>query len=393
LALFSRMDHGKGTTGLDIFNTVEEIKKSDFSELADLYRNTVRNGIAHGGISYVENQIRYHDKVNEEVLTNRDILRLVDDLADVCNGMALALKTFIFSHFNDGYPVPKQILLEQLQAETDTPWWHILGCTPSRFTSQNQLILYARPNSRDYLKVAYSVLLSGVLAERFAPGYDRYFFSLRSQKALPGWAAFDGKQLLEIRNKGDETLTDYQGALENNLIFYTPRTKLPRVLGMLDTLIHSFRIHWPLFLSDMRERLGRPDIRVRTSSMHCTGWGTVLKGSVLVLPTRGALSQDLLRNNCRGIISAALSNARRDCSLTSMVRYLPLRYARIAVFARNYRRRRLLNFGLGADLVATVQVKRITRIQAPDIYGSQIETRGRYRIAWNSSWLAKNRDD
>jgi len=162
---------------------------------------------------------------------------------------------------------------------------------------------------------------------------------------------------------------------------------------MLDTLIHSFRIHWPLFLSDMRERLGRPDIRVRTSSMHCTGWGTVLKGSVLVLPTRGALSQDLLRNNCRGIISAALSNARRDCSLTSMVRYLPLRYARIAVFARNYRRRRLLNFGLGADLVATVQVKRITRIQAPDIYGSQIETRGRYRIAWNSSWLAKNRDD
>ena len=390
-ALFSRIDRGKGTDGLDIFNTVEEIKKTDFWDLADLYRNTVRNGIAHGGITYVEKQIRYQDKANEEVLTDRGILRLVDDLVDACNGMALALKLFIFSHFNDGYTIPKQMLLEQLQAETDTPWWHIIGCMPSRFASRNQLIIYARPNSRDYLKVAYSTFLSGILAERFAPGYDRYFFSFRSPKALPGWAAFDGKRLREIRNKGSKTLTDYQGALENNLIFYTPKIRLPRVFGKLDTLSHVFRLQIPLALADMRERMGHPNVRARMSSLHRAGWGAVLKGSVYIVPTQGVISQELLRNNCRRIISTSLSGARRDCPLTSIVRYLPLRYARIAVFAKNYRRRRLLDFGLGTDLVATIQIQLLSKIRSPDIYGSQVEIRGRYRIAWNSKWLAINK--
>ncbi len=389
LAFFSRIDRGKGTNGLDIFNTVEEIKNTNFSGLADLYDNTVRNGIAHGGIAYVENEIRYRDiKGNEEILSNDLIIRLVDDLIDVCNSFALALKIFIFSHFSDGYIIPRQILLEQLQAETDTPWWHIVGCTPSRFSSQNQLIIYARPNSRDYYKVLYSTFASGVLAEYFAPGYDRYFFSLRSQKALPGWAAFDGRKLLEIREKGSKMLADYQGALENNLVFYSPKPRLPRFLGLLDTFIHSFRIHWPLMLSDIRSKFGWPDVRVRLSKIHRSGWGCVLNGAVVISATRESYGQDVIRANCGRIIRAVLSDARKNVSLTDTTRYLPLRYARISIFRQNYRKRRLRSFGLGADLVATVQVKRVTRIRAPDIYGSQIETRGRYRIAWNGNWLA-----
>jgi hypothetical protein len=388
IAFFSRKSRGKQTDGLEVFNTVEEVRDTDFSSLVDLYRNTVRNGIAHGGITYIEKEIRYRDdKGNEEVLSDNQIIRLVDDLVDACNGMALALKIFIFSHINDGYTLPKQVFLEELQAETDTPWWHIVGCVPSRFASQNQLIIYARPNSRDYYKVLYSTFLSGVLAEYFAPGYDRYFFSLRSRKALPSWAAFDGRKLLEIRNKDTKTLADYQGALENNLVFYTPQPRLPRFLGVLDTFIQSFRIHWPLVLSDLREKLGRPDIRVRTSKIHRVGWGVVLNSSVFIARSQESLNQDLVRRNCNRIIHAALSNARSDSSLMNAARYLPLRFARIAIFRRNYRKRRLNNFGLGADLVAVVQVKRLTRIRAPDIYGSQIEIKGKYRIAWNAAWL------
>lgn len=394
LAFFSRIDRGEGTDGLDIFNAVEEIKNTNFSGLGDLYKNTVRNGIAHGGITYIEKEIRYRDKKgNEEILSNYLIIRLVDDLIDVCNSIALALKIFIFSHLSDGYILPRQILLEQLQAETDTPWWHIVGCAPSRFASQSQLIIYARPNSRDYSKVLYSTFLSGILAEYFAPGYDRYFFSLRSRKALPGWAAFDGRKLLELRNKSSKSLTDYQGALENNLVFYSPKPRLPRFLGMLDTFIQSFRIHWPLVLLGMREELGWPDIRVRMSRIHRAGWGSVLNGAVVIAATRESHGQDLVRTNCGRIIRAVLSDARRDISLMDAARYLPLRYARISIFRQNYRKRRLRSFGLGADLVATVQVKRATRIKTPDIYGSQIETRGRYRIAWNGNWLAKKGDD
>lgn len=205
---------------------------------------------------------------------------------------------------------------------------------------------------------------------------------------MPGWAAFDGRKLLEIREKGSKMLADYQGALENNLVFYSPKPRLPRFLGILDTFIHSFRIHWPLMLSDIRSKFGWPDVRVRLSKIHRSGWGCVLNGAVVISATRESYGQDVIRANCGRIIRAVLSDARKNVSLTDTTRYLPLRYARISIFRQNYRKRRLRSFGLGADLVATVQVKRVTRIRALDIYGSQIETRGRYRIAWNGNWLA-----
>lgn len=389
LAFFSRIDRGKRPDGLHLFQAIEEVKNTDFSGLGDLYDNTVRNGIAHGGITYFERSVRYRDEDDEEILSDDSIIRLVDDLIDVCNGLALAFRIFIFSHLRDGYIIPRQILLEELQAETNTPWWHIAGCTPSRFSSQNQLIIYARPNSRDYHKVAYSTVKSGVLAEYFAPGYDRYFFSLRSDKALPGWAAFDGKKLLELRSKGSTAIADYREALEDNVVFYSPKLRLPRILSILDTYIHAVRIHWSSALSDIRRIFGRPDVRVRLSDIYRSGWGCGLKGAVFVSAARGPHGQDVVRANCGRLIRSVLLDARKSVSLTDSTRYLPLRYARISVLRRDYRKRRLRSFGLGADLVATVQVKRFAQVRAPDICGSQIEVRGRYRIAWNRSWLAQ----
>lgn len=393
LAFFSRIDRGKATDGLDIFNVVEEVKSTDFSVLTDLYRKIVRNGIAHGGITYLQKEIRYRDKKgNVEKLADSEIITLVDDLIDACNSVSLAFKVFVFSHVDDDYILPQQIFLEELQAETDMPWWHIVGCMPSEFASQNQLIIYARPNSRDFFKVQYSTFMSGVLAEFFAPGYDRYFFSLRSPKAWPGWAAFDGQKLRKIRNKASQTVDDYQGVLEDNLVFYVPKPKLLGIFRKVDTLLQSFRIHWPLVLSDIQMKLGRPKIRVRTSKIHRNGWRSVLNGTVFIAPNQETISQELIRMSCGQIIRAALSDARKKSSLINVARYLPLGYARISVFRQNYRKRRLNNFGLGSDLVATVQVKRITRIQAPDIYGSVVEIKEKYRIAWNSAWLAEKED-
>ena len=111
---------------------------------------------------------------------------------------------------------------------------------------------------------------------------------------MPGWAAFDGRKLLEIRNKGSKTIADYQGALENNLVFYSPKPRLPRFLGILDTFIHSFRIHWPLMFSDMRSKFGWPDVRVGLSKIHRSGWGCVLNGAVVISATRESYGQDVI---------------------------------------------------------------------------------------------------
>jgi hypothetical protein len=71
--------------------------------------------------------------------------------------------------------------------------------------------------------------------------------------------------------------------------------------------------------------------------------------------------------------------------------YLPIGYAYVSVFKRDYRRRRLSGYGLGEDLVCTLRLQRIRRIQSPDIMGSTAETMGNWRIAWNKAWLESHR--
>ncbi len=387
-AYFSRVDHGKGTEGLDIWCIVEELRRTDLCDAVAPYRHTVRNGIAHGGVTYLQKEIRYRDKKgNEEKYEDSEIVRIFDDLLDTCNGLALALSVFLLTNQPHGYELPRQLLVQELREETKTPWWEIVGCAPSEFAGLNQLILYARPRTSDYRKVQLSAFQSGVLAELFAPGYDRYFFSIRSATSWPGWAAFDGKRLRQLRLKPDASLEDYDGVIENNLVFYVPRLKLPAILGRLDTLALSLRLHWPIVMADLRKQLGLLVVCVREAKIHRRNWGCVLNASVYVRSPNRELSQDRIRRSCGRIVRKALADACRRASAMEVSRYLPLGFARVAVFRRDYRRRRLASFGLGADLVGTIQVQRTRRIRCPDIMGSTVEQKGKYRIAWNRAWI------
>lgn len=140
----------------------------------------------------------------------------------------------------------------------------------------------------------------------------------------------------------------------------------------------------------MKRQLGWPEIHVREAEIHRNAWGSVLKGSVFLEFPDGKLTQDLVRKFRRGIVRQALSGARHKTSIFKISRFLPLGFARISVFCKDYRRRRLSGFGLGRHIVCTIQVKRIQRIRSPDIIGSTIEQLGGYRIAWNRSWLEES---
>lgn len=336
----------------------------------------------------VQKEIRYRDKQgNEKKYRDAEIIRICDDLLDICNGIALAYKVLFLTRQEGGYCIPQQLLLEELQEETGTPWWKIDGCVYSEISGQKQLILYAYAQTRDYSKVQYSAIQSGVLAELFSPGYDRYFLSIRSDHALPGWAAFDGNKLAQLRQRNDRTLSDYRGILENDLVFFVPTFKFPRILTKLETLLHSFRLKWPLVMADVRKQQGKATITARNATIHRNAWGCVLNAAVVIEAPDGEVDQNIIRNSCGSIVRAALRAARRNSKASNFVRYLPLGYARVFVFRADYRRRRLEGFGLEGDLVGTIQVQRIKRIKSPDILGATIEEMGRYRIAWNHSWL------
>ena len=84
IAFFSRLDRNKGGEGLNIWNIIQEVKNSTSLACAtETYQHVIRNAIAHGGITYLQNSIIYRDiNGNEEKYSDSEIIRKFDDLID-----------------------------------------------------------------------------------------------------------------------------------------------------------------------------------------------------------------------------------------------------------------------------------------------------------------------
>ncbi|MGX5729495.1 hypothetical protein ACWKWK_03065 [Pseudoxanthomonas beigongshangi] len=393
VAHFSRLDRGKGTDRLDLYNLVEELSKTPFEDCVRHYDPIVRNGIGHGGVTYLRDGIRYQDKKGGfRILRSRDVVRLFDDMLDTCNGLAAALKVFFLTHTQVGYALPRELLIEELQEETLSPWWRIEGCLESEIPNGKQLLIYARPNSRDHLKIYWFSLYTAMAAEMLTPGYQRYFISLWSPKQSLGWAAFDGKKLSEIRESGANQVHQYIGAFEDTGFLYSIRPKLPRFLARIETYAGFMGANLKLVREKVRNVIRIPDIVCRQATIHRNTWGYVLNGRVVISPVEGESLSAIIRKHRRRIIRKAASMAKSSASRFESARYLPLGCARISVYSEDFRRRRLKGFGLGRQLVCTIQLNRIRRIMTVDILGSTVEVFGNWRIAWNKAWIENGGD-
>ena len=386
-AYFSRLDRGKGTEGLDLHQIVQELTAGDLNHVLHPYDHLMRNGIAHGGITYLSDVVQYEDKKgNRKQVDPYGIIRKFDDLLDVCNGLLLAFYIFMLSRDHERYKLPANLLVDELRAATRTPYWRIVGCLPVPDANRSQLVVYVRPDTLDRQKVHLSLFHSAILLEQLAPGYEQYFFSFQSKKCLPGFAVFDGRELTN-RRMAKSPIEGYGDVLKDSLLFFVPRYPLPRIFAKLGTMWLSYKTQRPLIANDLRQKLGRPKLTVRSTAIHRNAWGIVLEAHVVVGREVRDPDQNLIRRNCARIVRTSARIGRANFSHFNICKYLPLGFCRIHVYRTDHRIRRLSNFGLANDLVCTIQVKRIRRIQSPDILGSTIETKGRYRIAWNRSWL------
>jgi len=266
-----------------------------------------------------------------------------------------------------------------LREETATPWWAIEGTIRSHVPAGDQLLVYARTRSADFSTIQFSAIQTGILTEAFAPGYERYFVSIRGSSLGTGWAAFHGERLREHRAVADD-LTKYTDVLES--IAFLPLKNRPQWIRRIWNMYQAFRINWPYARRDWYAARGIPEIVSRVATVHRNGWHSVLNGSV-VMPQ---LSPPQVRKFRRRIIDAALSLA---AGKPSVARHLPLGFAQISVFCRDYRARRLASYGLESDLVCTVRYQTISRIRSPDIMGSTVEGAGAWRIAWNRAWIER----
>ena len=372
---------------------MEEVRRTSYSRLVAAYRRLMRNGIAHGDVTFGDREISYRDlKGNEHSSGVDDVIRLVDDLLDACNGMAAALKVFLRYACGGSYGVPLQLQLEELQEEGRSPWWSVDGCVESETVSGGrQLVVFCRASSTRYKTVQWSAFRCGVLAECFAPEYDRYFVSIRSARAMPGWAAFRGKELRLAREKAarnPEDRSGYSSVLEEPGVFFRPRVRVPDGVARLGTLWWFVRSAWSAFKARIASELSRPTLVCRNVEVHRNGWRAVVRGDVVL---RGVEREDtlaLLRHHRRYILRRVRRHARRTAG-GSWVARLPTGYAAVGVYAQDFRRRRMKRFGLGAELIGVLYLWRIRRVEHVDIVGATVETAGAWRLAWNRAWLER----
>jgi hypothetical protein len=321
-------------------------------------------------------------------------ITLMDELIDCCNAMIAGLKTFYLIHLNSGPNIPQQLFLEELQAETETPWWHVVGFVTRQIQNQKQLLIYTCVNT-DYLdKARHSVFSCGILAEFFAQKFDSFSISMRSNTKLMGWSVFQGKKLREIRKNNPKSMEDYKEVLENSNFFFASKFGFLKrhILGRIDTYSISYKIRWQLLKEDLRKQFSIPTIKIRSIEIHRNGWRAVVNGSIFVSYDNKAISKNDITRVRRKILKQAISKARSSCTLFRIEKYLPVGFIRIALFCKDYRARKLENFGLASDLIGTIEVKKIKRIRAPDIYNSSVEVLSKYRLAWNSAWLKAKAD-
>ncbi|MFT5548192.1 MAG: hypothetical protein ACI9CO_000106 [Candidatus Azotimanducaceae bacterium] len=387
-AIVGRLNRGKSTDGLDIYNRFEEVKPTPLVFLAEKYCNTTRNSIAHGSVKYLHRDIVFTDKKKTITNTHSEYLKRFDSILDVCNGLALAYKVFFFQNFTD-IKIPKQVFLEELYAQTEAPWWKIEGCLDSE-AGENcpQLVVFIKAETRDYGKVQMSAIWTAILAERYAPGYGRYLLSIRSPIALQGFAAFDGGILKDKRERKVSEWEGYGGILESDLVFWVPFIKLPRIIHRINTLFLSVKL---IVTTQrlLRTINGRFELHSRNAEIHRNGWRVVLKADV-VIESKHKMSTTDVKSEGNSLISIALTTARKKLPWHSILRYLPLGYARVSLFSKDYRCRNLEGFGLGQELIGTVQLQRIMGIRSPDIFGSSVELAGPLKYAWNRSWQERD---
>ena len=394
IAYISRITRNSKVDDLDVFQSVEEIKKQcpDLAILLKPYKHIIRNGIAHGGIEYLNNEIKYTDKKgNSEIFYRADVITFFDELLDCCNAMVLALKIFLVMHSKAGYQLPLAFLIDELKEQTENKWIKVNNCISTSIKSDlSQLVIYAFVKTTDILKVNYFMYQTANLAESLMPGYERYFLTFRSQCAYPGWYSFNGDKLAAARLSPKEDYKLFVDAVDKSGSLFKAKIKYLRIIYAIDSFIESFSIQLRIRKTELEKLFNKINIEIPNYEMHENGLHSVMNADLVIDNWNQTEVNDYIRKYHKVIVRQVFNKGKRITNYNKIEHFLPLGFARISIYSTLMRKRAYKNYGLEKDLICVLKYKRLARIQCPSILGAQIENHGLYCIEWNAKWLEKD---
>lgn len=390
IAAYQRIKRNASLEGLNLYSRAEELKNTEFEYISECYHHVIRNAIAHGKVTYKQKEIFYEDSNGNEKIPSKNMVYLFDQMLDICNGFALAFSIFYLTNLDffekNKIKPPAHLLLQELKAIADAPGWEIRGCLDSRtIDNRSQLIIFTKNNFLDSKKLNYYVLRSAILAEKFSPGYDRYFFSLNSKYSLKGWSGFIGPELKRLRLKNDSKVQDYKKSIENGLIFFRPKIRIP---NFIFKLLDFFRILKNKFIIRSKERNENRvdfDIIPRYFTIHRNVFHSVIRGRIVIESDSIDQIDKLIRANLRVIVRKSVSTSRKNLKKSYFLKLLHIGYIRLGIYSQDFRKRKLKNSGLIPELICTIEIKKLKRIETIDIVGGKPEINNKFRIVWNKN--------
>lgn len=392
IAFKSRKERDKPTDGLDIFNCVEEIKNTDFNFCTLCYNNTVRNGIAHGGIIYEHSETTYKGKRGKpHKINTKKVIRYFDDLLDICNGFSLAFKIFLINNrdfFQEKkLPIPKHFLIQELKAQANAPKWEVVDCLESIvLDGKKQLNIFTNNKLLAHEEVNYYAFRTAVLAEYFATGYDRYFFSLNSKYSINGWAAYNGLILKKGRILNNDNLNDYKEVLEGNLLYFIPKIKIPKFIRSLINLFSIIKSNFQIEYHKITNNIFKKKYEIRDTKPFRRGFSIIINDpSIYILPEFESEIINMIQEGYKKIISYSIKQSKKRLKYR-VFKFLPTSYIRITIYEKDLRKRQLRSSGLIENLVCSITVNNSNKIKNIDFIGGKVEQKGKYRIVWNKNW-------
>ncbi|MCG7503054.1 hypothetical protein MHM83_14375 [Tenacibaculum sp. Mcav3-52] len=394
-AILERLYRDKSFSRLDLYHIVEELKKTELSPLTKPYDHTIRNGIAHGNVSYLEHSTVYKGKRGDpKEIRTKKIIDLFDNLIDIVNGVALAFKIFLINNREflqkEKYSYPQSIAIEELKALGSTPQWEIKDCLSNKtINNEEQLNIFIKTNCRTHNEVNYYGCRTAILSEYFVRNYQRYYLSIEATySSLIGFGGYDGKILKINREAKSENLKDYKNVLLNNLFFFVPKFKIPQFLSAFFNfyIIIKQKSLWDDFHKKTENKF-RKKYSIRDSKQHRRKYSIVVSDMSIVLNEFGNENAlEYVKNNYKKIVKKGIKHSKRKIH-PFWGRFLKTSYIRIMIYDTDYRTRKLRDSGLIDSLVCTICLSKSKKIKLIDIFNSNIEQKDKYRIAWHRNWL------
>jgi hypothetical protein len=370
----------KGTENMDLFNCNQVLEKTSFAYLVKNYDSIIRNGIAHNDYVFFETDVIYKSRGKEKRVSLNDMVHMFDEMMDYCNGMCLAIKTFCLINAEKlkekSIQIPKQIVKDELICNLNTNEWKIHDLFESKLPDgRSQLIIYGHNSLLSYNDALFYSFRTALLSEKYISGYDRYFLNSESKYAHICFGGFNGKMLTTNRINNTQ---NYEGVIDD-VLYFVPNFKLPRWVLKIRRIYSVIKIDLGLFWKTFNPK----KFKVRLVKSHRKKLNLFVEAGVVLVIQENDLEEDILRNNLKNIIKSSRKTARKSISYYKIHKYLRLGYISVNVYSQDLRKRNLEYSQLRSELLCTIEVNRLDKINMPDIIGSKIEQIGNYRIAWN----------